>query len=539
MLRLTDLRPAVIGLALALVPLSLGACSSHGGADAGTTVESLAPLPVPPGHVGDLFVRAPAATWAKARGSLGGAALFLPQSFGGLVATLVGLPITLSGEIDEAVPVVGAAARQGRGPLQVAVGIHVKAGDRFIAQLTTGESARFNATVDPTTHVTLLTDKVAPESARLALGVFGNYLLVAATPADLSALGPYVVRTLGPAAAPADDFAMELPEAALAGPVRDQARELRGKSEGAAATIIPLSGLLDTAITLLGDASHGHLGVNLDTSALHGRLTLTPKPGGAGSQLIADLAVGDVKPLLALPEATTLGLLWRESPAARAENAPKQADALARLLGSDVGADDKAAITAALLGEAQARGDFQTVGIAWNGTGPTAVVRAPAGDTDRMKKALKQIVDLGNLASFKKALAALGIKLAVDKAVVENLVGDVTRVRLARVDADGKDPKRRQGREGRGPPATRSSRPHLRRRLPRPRRRRPSISSTSWTAAASSPLPATIPGTPCAPSPRRPRGPTSGPTRRWRARSGASARTPPSCSSPTRSGSRR
>ncbi len=439
--RLPGLRAAL--LALALSPLPLGACSSHG-ADGGAAAEALTPLPAPAGHLGDVFLAAPGATWGKARGSLGQGAAFLPQSFGGVAATLVGLPITLSAEIDEAVPVIGSAARQGRGPVQIALGLHVKSGDRFLGMVTRGEGARFNATVDPATHVTLLTDKVAPESARFALGVLGNYLLVAARPADLYALGPYVVRTLGPAPAPKDDLAFELPEQALAGPLLDEVRELRSQGEGASATLVPLATLLDTATTVLGDASHARLAWNLDAAAatLHGRLAVTPKAGGAASKLLADLVVGDVKPLLDLPDSTTFGLLWRESAASRAESAPRQADALARLLGSDVTAGDKAAISAALGAEAEARGDWQALGVAFNGTGPTAMVRAPVADAERMKKALQQLVDLGGLASFKKALAGLGVRLASDKAVVENLPGDVTRVRLSHPADDAKDTKK-------------------------------------------------------------------------------------------------
>jgi hypothetical protein len=212
--------------------------------------------------------------------------------------------------------------------------------------------------------------------------------------------------------------------------------------------------MLDTATTLLGDASHARLTWNLDASGatLHGRFAVTPKAGGPGSKLVADLTVGDVKPLLDLPDTATLGLLWRESPAARGASAIRQADALSRLLGAGVTADEKAAISAALGAEAEARGAWVAVGVSFPGTGPTAVVREPAADADRMKKALRQIVDLGGSASFKKALTGLGVRLAVDKAVVENLPGDVTRLRLSRAEDDVKDTKKERKKPP-GPPA--------------------------------------------------------------------------------------
>ena len=264
-----------------------------------------------------------------------------------------------------------------------AIGVHVKAGDRFVDQLTRGEGARFNAAVDPATHVTLLTNKVAPESAKLALGVLGNYLLVARQPADLYALGPYVVRTVSRAPAPKEDVALEIPEKALAGPVLDEVRALRGRSEGAAAALLPISEMLDTASTVFADSAGARLVLRFEPSVVHGRVTVTPKPGaGPASKVVADLAVGDVKPLLDLPGGTSLGLLWRESASARVENAGKQADALARLLGSDVTAEERAAVSSALRATAEARGDWQALGVAFNGTGPSTVVRTPVNGAE-------------------------------------------------------------------------------------------------------------------------------------------------------------
>jgi hypothetical protein len=432
---MTRLRPALLALAL----LAGGACSSKGGPDAAPTASaSLAPVPAPAGLLADVFVTTPGATWTKARQAVGGPAVFMPQSFGGLVTTLIGMPITQAAELDEAVPAVGAFARQGKGPLAFTVAVHVKDGDRFLTQLTKGEGARYEATLDVPSHVTLLVDKIAAKtgSARTALGVLGNYLLVAEKPADLIALGPYVVRTLPARPPPKEEVVMELSDASLAGPVAEALRDLREDGESAAA-LVSVGGMLDTLGTLLGSASRARITVSLDAQVVRARANVVPKPGGAGEKLVAELPVGDAKPLLDLPEGTTLGLLWRESAASRAESAPKQADSLAKLLGKDVSGEDREAIRAALRAEAEARGDWQTVGITFAGTGPTAVVRAPVGDAEKMKKALKQLTDLGALPTFKKSLAGVGLRIDVEKAVVENLAGDVVRVRLARVDSTG------------------------------------------------------------------------------------------------------
>jgi hypothetical protein len=433
------LRPVLLSLAL----ISTGACESSGSSSSGAapTAEPMTPVPAPAGLLADILIPSPATTWTKVRSGVGGPTVLMPASLGGLVAALAGLPITVAPEVDEAVPAVGAMMREGKGPLLVTLGVHVKSGERFVAQLTKGEAARFRVVVDGTSRVSLLTPKTSPENARVALGVLGNYLLIGQKPADLNALGPYVARTLPTHAMPKEEVAIEMSEAALQGPMTELAREMRSRGEGAAAALIPLGSMLDGLIGLFGDATHARVTLTFEPQRVHARATITPKPGtGPGGKLLAELPIGDVKPLLDLPEPTTLGVMWRESPASRAETAPKQAEALAHILGKDVTADDRAAITAALRAEAEARGEWQAVGIAFNGTGPTAVVRAPVPDADKMKKALKQLVDLASLPSFQKALTGLGLSVSSEKAVVENVKGDVVRVHLARpsVDKDAK-----------------------------------------------------------------------------------------------------
>ena len=245
--RLAGLRHALP--VLALCALSVGACSSHGGApDAGPpAVLDETPLPAPAGHLGDLFLPTPGATWDKARGLIGAPALFLPKGFSALVATLVGLPITYSAEIDDAVPVIGAAARQGQGPVAFAIGVHVKAGDRFVDQLTRGEGARFNAAVDPATHVTLLTDKVAPRARSSRSASSATTCSSPVSRPTCTRSGPTWCAPSAAPPAPKEDVALEIPEKALAGPVLDEVRDASRKERGRGRGAPPA----------LGDARHG------------------------------------------------------------------------------------------------------------------------------------------------------------------------------------------------------------------------------------------------------------------------------------------
>jgi len=439
------LRRAAFGLVL---PICLGAsagvtgCSRPAPIEAGAVLEDLSAIPAPEGHLADLFLPAPDATWTKARALVGGPAAFFPQSFGALAATTLKLPVAVAAELDGAVPVLGAALKKGAAPAQVAVGIHVKAGGRFLDQLTKGPDARFTAKLDEASRVTLLTSKSETPGADpgVVMGVLGNYLLVALHTADLTAAGPYVARTLPSRPAPKEDLVIEMPEAALSGPVLVEAQRswasTRQDLEKLGAPILPVAGTVDMLLGVLADSKQARLTLDLEAPAVHARFTMTPKAGdGAASRALADMAVGDLGPILDLPGSSLLGMLWREPAAVRAASIPAQADALTKRLGPDTKAEDKEAILAALRAENEARGDWVALGMSLDPTGPNAMVRAPLVDADKMGAALKQLLALGKLASVKAQLKEAGLDVTTGKTVIENLPGDVQRARFARIQA--------------------------------------------------------------------------------------------------------
>ncbi len=437
-------RRAAFGLVL---PICLGAlagvtgCSKPAPIEAGVVLEDLSAIPAPEGHLADLFLPAPDATWTKARALVGGPAAFLPQSFGALAVTALKLPVAVAAEIDGAVPVLGAALKKGAAPPQMAVGIHVKAGGRFLDQLTKGPDARFTAKLDEASRITLLTSMSDTPGADpgVVMGVLGNYLLVALHAADLTAAGPYVVRTLPSRPASKEDVVIEMPEAALSGPVLAEAQRAWANTRRDIETIgtpsLPIVTTVNTLLGVLADSTQARLTIDLDAAA-HARLTMTPKAGaGASSRALAEMAVGDLGPLLDLPGSTLLGMIWREPAAVRAAAISAQAESIAKLLGPDTKADDKKAIEAALSAEDAARGDWVALGVSLDPTGPNAIVRAPLLDADKMSAALKQLLALGKLASVKAQLEASALDVTMGKTVIENLPGDVQRVRFARAQA--------------------------------------------------------------------------------------------------------
>jgi len=444
------MRPASLlrhlGTALALsLAVPLASCGGDKQPNATTApAEDLSPVPVPEGHVADLFAPTPEASWTKLRAAVGGPAVFMPQSFGALTAQLVGLPITIAGEIDHALPVLGAVAyKKGQDPL-IVIGVHVKAADRFIDQLTKGEAARFLVKAEPAAGLRELQRKQAqPSDPAMALAVIGNYLLVGKSIDNIKALGPYVARTLPTQKAPAEDLVASVSEAALSGPLLDGVRSswtsMREQAQRAGAPIMPFSGPFDTIVEVLTDAKLARLALSLDESAIHARLTISPRAGGgAAEKAISRLHTGDAKPLLDLPASSQIAVLWRESPEARAAMAPTQGEAIVKMMGEKVPEKDKEKILTAITAEASTRGDFAALGVSLDPTGPSAVVRAPVKSDDDARKAHAAIVELSKLASVKDLLEQQSISISSGKAVVEDLAGDVRRVRFKEVEHDKK-----------------------------------------------------------------------------------------------------
>ncbi len=428
---------------LVLVLVAAGCDGDKNAAPApSATVVALPPLPAPDGLLAELFVPAPEATWTKARNVVGGPAMFLPQTLGGLVATLLGLPLTSAIEIDGDVPALGALVQGAPGERpRAAFAVHVKVGERLVGQLTKGETARFDPKVDEATRITLLAPRGA--QAPVALGVLGNYLIVGREPADVITVGPYVVRTLPGAKPPKDDVTVELPEKALSGPIakglkatwdgiqpREGARA-NGAAESAIPPLLEIDGFVEALVAIAGDLAHARLTVNLEPDAVRASFDLTPKPGGgAATKAAADMTTGDVQRLLELPGGTLVALMWRDSPAARAASAGARAATIAGFLGKDLKPADREALEATLKTLAEGRGDWVTAGVSFGPTGPAGYARAAVADSDKLGKAIKGLFDIEKMAPAKGRLAEAGVAVTRGKTAIPGLDGDVLRLKL-------------------------------------------------------------------------------------------------------------
>ena len=329
--------------------------------------------------------------------------MFLPATLGGLLTSLLDLPITVAAEFDGNVPAVGVLIDvPGESRPRTAVGLHVQIGDRMIATLTKGESARFTARVDAANQITILEPKVPQKD--FSLGVLGNYLLVADDPAGLTSLGPYVARTLGARSASKDDLGVDVSSAALGGPLRARLEkrwaDLRPLFDlaGSANGVEPLAtwtSSFDEFLTIMSDLDGAHLTVNLDPGNVRVRATSSAKAGqGPASRIIADLPAGDAKPMLDLPAGSLLALVYRETAAGRKASALERTDLLVKALGKDLKAADHDALAKATEGLAAGRGDWFTAGVRVGGTGPAVYIRGAVADPDLLARSIEDLVRL-------------------------------------------------------------------------------------------------------------------------------------------------
>ena len=425
-----------------------------------TAPTALSPVPAPAGLVAELFLPSPDGTWKEARALIGGPAAFLPATFGGLITSLLGLPIGVVSEIDEGIPAFGAVTSlPAEERPRAALGVHVKSGPRFIDQLTRGEAARFTARVDPATSITLLDSKGTVKGPAV-FGVLGNYLIIGREAADLTYVGPYVARSMPTAQVPKEDFAIEIPEAALSGPLTKllEERKVALLSLGASLSpAVPVDRILSRLAEITPDLKHARVTIELDPAGAHLRLAAAPKEGGGpASKAIAEMTVGDTAPLRDLPEDTLIGLMDREASAARVSSAPSYAAALSRMVGVEASMpeEDRAAIEGALRAVAEARGDWIAAGAAFGATGPVGYVRGAVSDKAKLDRALKDLVGLAKLASVKRALSDAGFKVTAKTTVVEGVEGEVQRIRIEKMAPDDttkkpapKAPSQQRGKE--------------------------------------------------------------------------------------------
>ncbi|MEZ4295468.1 MAG: hypothetical protein R3B70_10875 [Polyangiaceae bacterium] len=184
-------------------------------------------------------------------------------------------------------------------------GVHLRWPDRLLDGLTRGDKARFDATTDGGTGVKILKAR-DPADAILAAGVLGHYLLIATRAEDLTALGPYVARTMpvrakefpatgvriaGAPEPPAIDFLARVPEAAMAGGVGALAQRAFTTARERLATSfagpMPFAGAFEGALALVPHLGGAEVRVVLDGRSTRVEISAGVRKGDAEARVRA------------------------------------------------------------------------------------------------------------------------------------------------------------------------------------------------------------------------------------------------------------
>ncbi len=337
--------------------LALAACRSKE-APAPAASVTLAEVPAPAALVAELSVGNPKETWQRAR-SLGGTfAEALPSSFPVLLATSLSLPPAAAGSLDESVPIVGAILSRKDAPEpDIVVGIHVLSGVELVASLTLGDGAKFRRLEVAPRVVRLLPAPGAPEFNG-ALGVSGNYLLIATGPEALRDAGRFVTEGVVKRARTEPGLTLHATEKVLTGALsrrlretwsarraalsaRDRAeRDAKGRPPDFADPQVLLAGADNTIESWLGVLESSRalsLSLTPEADRLRAELSLTPSADGAAALLSRELVVGSLAPLLQLPAGTRAALLIRGD--AQVSEKAGAGESIAQLFGERLSAE--------------------------------------------------------------------------------------------------------------------------------------------------------------------------------------------------------
>jgi hypothetical protein len=316
---------------------------------------SLPEPPAPASLVAELSVGNPKQTWLGLRQLGGDLAQALPSSLPVLLATSLSLPSAAAGNLDEGVPMVGAVlSRPDSSEPDVVLGMHVISGAELVASLTLGDAAKFRRVELGPRLQRLVSAPGAPELDG-ALGVSGNYLLLASRPEALRDAGRFVAESVSKRARTEPGLSLSTQQGVLGGVLARRLRELWQAQRGALgaraqaerqargrpadfaepeALLAGADGTIESWLGVLESSRALSLNVTPEPARLRVELALTPGESGAAAQLSKELVVGPMTPLLALPRQTNAALLWRSEAAPAATEPRAVADSLGKLFGA-------------------------------------------------------------------------------------------------------------------------------------------------------------------------------------------------------------
>jgi hypothetical protein len=382
-----------------------------------------AEVPAPATLLAEVSVGNPKQTWQQARLLGGDLAQALPSSLPVLLTTSLSMPPSAAGSLDETLPMVGALlSSKDKAEPDAVLGMHVMSGAELVASLTLGEAAKFRRVELAPGLVRLLPAPGAPEFNG-ALGVSGNYLLLATRLEALTEAGRFVSESVTRRARSEPGLTLRTSEKVLAGSLsrtlrdawaarraglaeRDRAqRQAMGRPPDFADPEVLLGGIDNIVESWLGVLeSSRELSVSLlplgDRLVLE--LTLLPGAEGAAPLLYKELVVGSLAPLLALPESSSAALLLRGEDRPSADAAQNVGTSLVKLFGDRLAPEQAAKLLKAFESLSKSRRGATVVGLV-SAPVPALVATCELADAEAFPGAVAdvlRVLELGPVSSW-------------------------------------------------------------------------------------------------------------------------------------------
>jgi hypothetical protein len=413
--------------ALVVLVLQVAACKRS----AAPSTEAIrgAPVPPPAGLVAEIIIVHPDRTWDTVRAKLRATTALVPSSPAVFLGGALGLPLGVLEQLDFNIPIIGAVIEEG-GVLAALGAIHVKDGRRVVELMTSG-TPRFAKEQKPggeTTHLA----PVAPDPEGPSFAVSGNYLVVGRGKELLERWAPFVTRTLAARPLPVEDITATATQSALAGPLAVRLAKLwqswkkdreaddvamRAKHGGSAPDFgDPAEALADLDakaarfFAVLGDFEEARLAVTVNSSdpdateRYRAVAYLKARSSGPAAEELATMSVAGLDPLLALPASVGIAFLTRDSREVRERAAAAQVDAIAKVFGGRLAANDKTKIEAAFRAFAKGRGDWLTGGLV-AGPARAAVIRGAVAEGGEIDQGAFALLDLLNVRAIAEPVS--------------------------------------------------------------------------------------------------------------------------------------
>jgi hypothetical protein len=382
----------------------------------------MAEAPAPAALMAELSLGNPKETWRRARLLGGNYAQALPSSLPVLLATSLSLPPSAAGNLDESVPMVGALlSRPDAQEPAIVIGMHVVSGAELVASLTLGDGAKFRRLELGPRVVRLLPAPGAPDFNG-ALGVSGNYLLLATEVSALSEAGRFVAEGVSKRTRSEPGLTVRATDSALTGALarrlregwqarraalsaRDRAeRDAKGRAPDFADPQVLLSGAdttIESWLAVLESSRQVSLSLTPEADRLSAELSLSPAAGGAAALLSRDLVVGSVTPLLQLPASTGAALLLRGEPQL---DGPGPGESIAQLFGGRLSAEQSRQLVEAFDAFAKSRRGATVVGFV-PAPAPALLVTCELSPGSDFPDALTRVLSLLQLPPVSGLLA--------------------------------------------------------------------------------------------------------------------------------------